>query len=169
MQLDLGGIAKGFSADKALESLKQDGIRIALIDAGGDLRMGDPPPGRKGWLVTLDNSGSGPSRLELADAAIATSGDKYKFYEVEGIRYSHIVDPKTGRGMTDHRQVTVITGKAEAADALATALSVMDIKDGLELINCLDNTEALIRVVIPDPKNFGTNPSTGNSTRKKYY
>jgi FAD:protein FMN transferase len=147
MQLDLGGIAKGFSADKALESLKQDGIRIALIDAGGDLRMGDPPPGRKGWLVTLDNSGCGPSRLELADAAIATSGDKYKFYEVGGIRYSHIVDPKTGMGMTGHRQVTVITGDAETADALATALSVMKIEDGLELINSLDNTEALIRVM----------------------
>ena len=149
MQLDLGGIAKGFSADKALESLEQDGFKIVLIDAGGDLRLGNPPPGRKGWLVTLDNPGGGPARLELADTAIATSGDKYKFYEIAGTRYSHIVDPKTGRGMTDHRQVTVISGDAQTADALATALSVMDIQDGLELINSLDHTESLITVMAP--------------------
>ncbi len=150
MQLDLGGIAKGFSADEALESLEQDGFKIVLIDAGGDLRLGEPPPGQKGWLVNLDNSSPGPSRLELANAAIATSGDKYKFYEIEGTRYSHIVNPKTGRGMTDHRQVTVISGDARTADALATALSVMDIQDGMELVASLDHTESLIMVMDPE-------------------
>lgn len=147
MQLDLGGIAKGYAADQALESLGQDGFSIVLIDAGGDLRLGAPPPGQKGWIITLDSSGDGPSRLLLANAAIATSGDKYKFYEIDGTRYSHIVNPETGRGMTDHRQVTVISEDAMTADALATALSVMDTSEGLELVNSQANTEALILVM----------------------
>jgi thiamine biosynthesis lipoprotein len=146
MLLDLGGIAKGYSADKALESLEADGFSIVLIDAGGDLRMGDPPPGHPGWNITLENSGSGPSRLRMANGAIATSGDKYKYYEIDGISYSHIVNPRTGLGMTDHRQVTVMAEEGMTADALATALSVMDIKEGLNLINSLENTETLIRV-----------------------
>lgn len=167
MQLDLGGIAKGFAADKALKSLKQDGFSMALIDAGGDLRLGDSPPGREGWLITLDSSDNGPSRLQLKNAAVATSGDKYKYYEIEGIRYSHIVNPATGRGMTDHRQVTVISGDAQTADALATALSVMDIQLGLELINSLSNTEALIRVIDSGPGKIpGQNDETENSSGK---
>ena len=154
MQIDLGGIAKGYAADKALESLEQEGFRIILVDAGGDLRLGAPPPGEKGWNITLENSGTGPSRLRLANSAIATSGDKYKYYDIQGTRYSHIVNPANGLGMTDHRQVTVIAVDAQSADALATALSVMDIPDGLALVNSLDDTEALIRVMdskaIPD-------------------
>ena len=165
MQLDLGGIAKGFAADKALKSLKQDGFSMALIDAGGDLRLGDSPPGRAGWLITLDNSGNGPSRLQLKNAAVATSGDKYRYYEIEGIRYSHIVNPATGRGMTDHRLVTVISGDTQTADALATALSVMDIQEGLALIHSLDNTEALIRVMDSGPGKIpGQNDETENSS-----
>lgn len=148
MSLDLGGIAKGFSADKALEILQLKGFNSILIDAGGDLTVGNPPPGEKGWLVTLDFAEGRPA-LRIADTAIATSGDKYKFYDINGIRYSHIVDPHTGLGMTDHRQVTVIAPNGESADALATALSVMDIQAGLDLINSLEKTEALIRVYEP--------------------
>ncbi len=145
MRLDLGGIAKGFSADKAKEILELEGFKSILIDAGGDLSIGNPPPGEKGWLVTLDFAEGRPA-LRIADTSIATSGDKYKFYDINGIRYSHIVNPNTGLGMTDHRQVTVIAPNGESADALATALSVMDIQAGLDLINSLEKTEALIRV-----------------------
>lgn len=146
MQLDLGGIAKGFAADKALAFLADEGFSRVLIDAGGDLRLGDPPPGRDAWLVTIENEEEGRSRLRIHNAAVATSGDKYKYYDIDGIRYSHIVNPETGLGMTDQRQVTVIAGNAQSADALATALSVLDIEEGLGLVDSLEETEALIRV-----------------------
>ena len=143
MLLDLGGIAKGFSADKALALLGESGFNSVLIDAGGDLVLGDPPPGEAGWRVKLDNLPQSPT-LTLSNTAIATSGDSYKFFEIGGVRYSHIVDPATGMGLTGHRQVTVIAANAAAADALATALAVLPVSRGLELVSALEGTEILI-------------------------
>lgn len=149
MQLDLGGIAKGYAADEAFRILSESGLNRSLIDAGGDLRLGDPPPGKQGWLITLENLEEEDSHLYLSNSAIATSGDTYRYFEIDGIRYSHIVDPATGMGMTDHRQVTVLAPNGETADALATALSVMDIQEGLRLVESLEGTEAVIRLTLP--------------------
>jgi len=134
MRLDLGGIAQGYAADRCLEVLRKNGIRQALADAGGDLALGDAPPGETGWAIELPehrvglNSGQAGrtvKTLRLANCGITTSGASYRYLEVEGIRYSHIIDPRTGWGLTHHTLVTVLAPTATDADAWATAISVM--------------------------------------------
>lgn len=147
MRLDLGGIAKGYAVDEALVAIQKRGIRRALVDAGGDIALGDPPPGRTGWrigIARLEADGP-PSRFVLlARAAIATSGDTWQYVEIGGRRYSHIVDPRTGLGLTDHSSVTVVAPKGILADALASAVSVLGPKEGLRLIEETPDTAALI-------------------------
>lgn len=134
MRLDLGGIAQGYAADRCLELLRKNGIRKAMVDAGGDLALGDAPPGECGWSIALPEhrieltsrqAGKMPQTLRLANCGITTSGASYRFLEVEGKRYSHLVDPRTGWGLTHHTLVTVQAPNATSADAWATALSVM--------------------------------------------
>ena len=135
MVLDLGGIAKGYVAEKALMVLGQRGIRSVLVDAGGDLALGDPPPGRKGWRIEIGGL-KHPDLpiLELAHCAVATSGDVEQFVEIEGKRYSHLLDPSTGIGLTTRIQVTVVTPRAMYADSLASALSVLGTERGSKLV-----------------------------------
>lgn len=121
MQLDLGGIAKGYILGQALGVLRQHGAAAALIEAGGDIVLGDPPPGRDGWDIGLDGSDPGP----LSGVAIATSGTGEQFVEIGGVRYAHLVDPRTGLGLTHPAQVTIIGPDPAVADALATALAVL--------------------------------------------
>lgn len=138
MRLDLGGIAKGYVLDEALRVLEQHGLRRALLQAGGDLVVGDPPPGRTGWRVeTTSPSGAGappPQSLLLRRCALATSGDLFQYVEIGGVRYSHIADPRTGLGLTDHSQVSVIARRGITADVLATAISVLGPRDGIALV-----------------------------------
>jgi thiamine biosynthesis lipoprotein len=138
MRLDLGGIAKGYSVDAALKMLLEQGIRRALVAGAGDLAVSGPPPGQRGWrieLAPLDVSNAPPARFVLlAHAALATSGDVFQHVEIEGRRYSHIVDPRTGLGLTDHSLVTVIAPDCATADSLATAVSVLGPEKGLRLI-----------------------------------
>lgn len=127
MKLDLGGIGKGFAADEAARALAQRGARRCLVDVGGDLVARDPPPGRAGWRVAVERAG-GDNReqmIVLANAALATSGDRYQFIEAGGERFSHLLDPRTGLGLTDHQGVTVRAADGATADALASALSVL--------------------------------------------
>jgi thiamine biosynthesis lipoprotein len=138
MSLDLGGIAKGFAADAALGVLAEHGIHAALVDAGGDLALGDAPPNEIGWLVALPDGDS----LRLANAAVATSGDAYRYVEIDGIRYSHVVDPRTGLGVIDAPTVTAIASSATFADALASALTVMDAEAGAALVRSLEGATA---------------------------
>ena len=145
VRLDLGGIAKGYAADAALAVLREHGITRALIDAGGDLVAGDPPPGRDGWAVAVGEDGE---MILLANAAVATSGDAYKFTEVAGVRYSHIVDPRTGLGLTDRSTVTVIASDGMTADALASAVSVLGPDEGVALLECTGRAEG--RVETPE-------------------
>ena len=140
MSLDLGGIAKGFAADAALRVLAEHGIEAALVDAGGDLALGAPPPGEIGWLVALPGGDS----LRLANAAVATSGDAYRYVEIDGIRYSHVVDPRTGLGVIDAPTVTTIAPSATFADALASALPVMDSEAGAALVRSLEGVSARV-------------------------
>jgi thiamine biosynthesis lipoprotein len=129
MRLDLGGIAKGYILQAAVLALADHQIPRALIEAGGDIVAGDPPPGRNGWRVDLPaDAGIDPAFMHraahLSNAALASSGPTFQFVEIGKIRYSHVIDPRQGLGVTDERVVRVIARDAATADALATALSV---------------------------------------------
>jgi thiamine biosynthesis lipoprotein len=137
MLLDLGGIAKGYAADEALAVLRKHGIRRALVDAGGDIVLGDPPPGRPAWRIgvaPLDDDAPPSQFLALANVAVATSGDAWQHVVIDGVRYSHIIDPRTGTGLTDHSSVTVVARDGITADALASAVSVLGPEKGIELV-----------------------------------
>lgn len=127
MKIDLGGIAKGYILQDALEVLRAKGHGIALIEAGGDVVAGDAPPGAAGWSIDVNGAGG---ELEarashLTRAAIATSGNSEQFVEVGGVQYSHVVDPRTGLGLTHQVQVSVIANDGATADAVATAAGVL--------------------------------------------
>lgn len=134
MVLDFGGIGKGYAAQRALDLLRSRGYSIASVDMGGDIAFGDPPSDHpEGWGVEIV-TGIGSNRItHLANCAIATSGDLERFFEYEGIRYSHIIDPRTGYGIRERRAVTVIASDASIADAIASAVSVVG-NDGVEEI-----------------------------------
>jgi len=124
LQLDLGGIAKGFAAGEALSALRALGLPRALVAVSGDLAIGDPPPDKSGWSVQIDRP------LLLHNCAVSTSGDTEQFVEIGGRRYSHIIDPKTGLGLTSRSTVTVLARDGTTADSLATALSVLTPSEG---------------------------------------
>ena len=147
MRLDLGGIAMGYAVDEAMLVLRRLGITRALIDASGDILVSDPPPGKKGWtigVVPLSADGTPSREIELARAAVTTSGDAFQHVEIDGRRYSHIVDPRTGLGLTDQSGVTVIAPDCLSADSLATAVSVLGPEEGLALIAETQGTAAFI-------------------------
>lgn len=148
LRLDLGGIAKGYAGDEVLKVLRKHGITRVLVAASGDIVAGDPPPGRKGWSVAIgslnDPNGKPELFLEVANRGVSTAGDAYQFVEINGVRYSHIVDPKTGMGLTSHSSTTVIAPSGMQADALDSAVSVMGPIKGLEMINKLMGIECLV-------------------------
>jgi thiamine biosynthesis lipoprotein len=150
MLLDLGGIGKGYAADETLRLLKQHGINRALVAAGGDIALGEPPPhaAAPGWTIavaSLDSPAQEPKRyVTLRNAGISTSGDLEQHVDIDGTRYSHIVDPKTGRAKTGRVSVTVIAPDDTTADALATAVCVLGLERGLKLIKSMPQTRALI-------------------------
>ena len=127
MRLDLGGIAKGYILQEALKTLRASGVRAAMVEAGGDVVVGDPPPGQAGWSVFIAGADTATLRRAqaLSNAAVATSGGSEQYVEIAGVRYSHIIDPRTGLGVTGRHIVTVIADDGALADAAATALSVL--------------------------------------------
>lgn len=148
MKLDLGGIAKGYALDAAFKVLESGGLPRALVSGGGDMVVGDPPPGQRGWRIEIapldiPNAPS-PRYAVLTRMALATSGDVFQRLEIEGRRYSHIVDPRTGVGLTDHSLVTVIASDGTTADSLATAASVLGPREGLKLIENTPGAEVVI-------------------------
>ena len=135
MQLDLGGIAKGYAADEALEVLQNHGIDRALVEIGGDVAVSGPPPGQAGWRIRIENAEAGrPADTTLAHAAISSSGDTEQFVEIDGTRYSHVVDPRTGLGLTDRIAVTVVAPSATLSDGLATLLGVLGPERGAAVV-----------------------------------
>ena len=126
MQLDFGAIGKGWIADQALSVLAANGCPSSLVEIGGDLAIGDPPPGRTGWSVgvALGAQASKDSVL-LSNCGVATSGDAEQFLEVGSTRYSHILDPRTGWPLTMRRAVSIVAEDAASADALASAICVL--------------------------------------------
>ncbi|HUF47537.1 MAG TPA: FAD:protein FMN transferase [Vicinamibacterales bacterium] len=126
MRLDLGGVAKGFVLDEALAALRAHGVTQALLEAGGDILAGAAPPGRPGWRVDVPGA-TGPFAARaaaLVEAALATSGRAAQFVDIDGVRYSHVVDPASGIGLTHDVTVHVLAATAATADALATAVGV---------------------------------------------
>ncbi|MEA1985699.1 MAG: FAD:protein FMN transferase [Euryarchaeota archaeon] len=146
MSIVLGGIAKGYAVDKAIESLQTDGIKNGFVNAGGDGRYIGSGPEENPWKVGLQNpykDGDAVSVMNIQDMAVATSGN-YERYFSETAKVSHISDPRTGHSAQDLISSTIIAGSAMDADALATAVFVLGEKQGLEMIERLDNVECLI-------------------------
>ncbi len=201
MQLDLGGIAKGYACDEAQRVMKEQGITSALVEMGGDIVVTGPPPGKKGWNIEVPNA-PGSSKLQvpssnprtpaftvhrspftagasgatvqppvpinhqpstinhsppvtrhpspvtvlsLAHCAVSSSGDTEQFVEIGGVRYSHIVNPKTGLGLTDRIAVTIIAPNGTTSDGLSTAVSVLGAKRGKTLASTFPGTTTYIR------------------------
>jgi len=148
MRLDVGGLGKGFVAQAALDMLEQRGFPIAMVNAGGKIVVGQTLPGKPGWLIGINAPGEKetllPSFLVLKNMAVATSGDIYQYVELNGKRYSHIVDPATGIGLTRRRNVTALAPDGTTADWLATACSVLPWRRSLHLIRKLPGTALLV-------------------------
>jgi FAD:protein FMN transferase len=127
MQLDLGGVAKGYILQSAVETLASQGVPRALVEAGGDIVVGDAPPGRDGWRIDVPGADAAFAARagRLANAAIATSGPAGQHIEIDGVRYSHTIDPRTGMALTSDVTAHVIAADGATADALATALTVL--------------------------------------------
>jgi FAD:protein FMN transferase len=145
-KITLGGIAKGYAIDRAIEVLKENGIEHALVNAGGDMRSIGLKKGTEKWTIALNNPDDPLDYLELFNInnkAIATSGNYERYFDPLK-KYHHIIDPRTGYSSQDIISVTIITDKAVRADALATGVYVLGVTDGLELIEKLDNVEGLI-------------------------
>ena len=147
MRLDLGGIAMGYAVDETVKRLRELGITRVLVDASGDIGVGDPPPGKQGWtiaVIPLSAEGTPSRQILLANAAVSTAGDAFQHVVIDGRRYSHIVDPHTGLGMTDRMGVTVIAPDCLTADGLDTAVAAMGPKAGLALIEKTPGAAAFI-------------------------
>jgi len=125
--LDFGGIAKGYAVDEVAKVLKEMNIGMMLIDGGGDLYAGLPPPGTEGWKVYVPSL---EKNITLREEAIASSGDIFKYLEWDGQRYSHIVDPRTGLGVVDMDVVNIMAPDCMTADALASTIAVLGIDNG---------------------------------------
>ena len=130
MQLDFGGIAKGYLGDQLAQFLRSRNIQSYLIDLGGDLVVGDAPPGKASWKIQVPNL---DTTFMLTNMAIATSGPDYQFFDYKGKRYSHILDPQTGWGISTPFSSTVLAQKGYLADALASAFSLMNRDECLAL------------------------------------
>jgi FAD:protein FMN transferase len=146
VRIDLGGIAKGYAVDRCIELLQHAGIQDALVSAGGDSRVignhrdhpwnvGIRDPRRHDGLVSI---------IPLENAAISTSGDYERFFEENGVRYHHIIDPVTGDSARRLRSASIIASLATDTDALSTSVFVLGVEKGLQLINTLPDTEAIL-------------------------
>lgn len=146
MRLDLGGIGMGYAIDRGMDVLAMHGITSAMIDASGDIAVSGPPPGAAAWMIEVDarvdEDGAGRETLGLVNAAVTTSGDAFQAVEIDGVRYSHVVDPRTGLGVAGPAAVTVIAADCTTADAVATAASVLGPEAGLAFVETVPGAAA---------------------------
>jgi thiamine biosynthesis lipoprotein len=147
MRIGFGGIGKGYAAEMAKKILVKSHVQSGIINASGDLTAWGFQPNGKPWTIGIANPDA-PSNafsyLEIFEKAIATSGNYEKFVTIKGKKYSHTIDPKTGLPITGIKSVTVIANNAEFADAMATPIAVMGIKNGLFLVNQIPNLHCII-------------------------
>lgn len=155
MQLDVGAVAKGYAVGKLCEFLKERGITSAIVSAGGNVQtMGTRADGTP-WRVGIQNPDTSSKNvylhaLRLEDMSLVTSGTYQRFYTVDGIRYHHIINPDTLAPWNEYQAVTILCGDSALADALSTAVFNMPLEQGRELIESLEDTEAIW--VMPDGK-----------------
>lgn len=147
ISFDLGGIAKGYAAQKVLNFLTINGIESALVDAAGNMAASKNPPENKHWKIAIELPSNSKNieyqLLNINNFAISTSGDAFQYIIINGKRYSHILNPKTGLGIRNGRQVTIICNDAMKADWLSTALCILPLKKGL-LLAKKENAQAFI-------------------------
>ncbi|HKB44601.1 MAG TPA: FAD:protein FMN transferase [Chitinophagaceae bacterium] len=147
MRIGFGGIGKGYAAERAKIILQKNGVRSGVVNAAGDLVAWGLQPGGKPWTIGIadPNAARQPfSYLNITDMAIATSGNYEKFVMIDGKKYSHTIDPKTGLPVTGIKSVTIICSNAEIADAMATPVMIMGIKIGLDMINQMKGIGCII-------------------------
>ncbi|MEO6915118.1 MAG: FAD:protein FMN transferase [Chitinophagaceae bacterium] len=150
MRLDLGGIAKGETAQRAIDFLKASGYPFSMIDAGGDIVAGAVPEGIPCWKIGINYPGANtilPKRLCISGISVTTSGDLYQYLEVNGKKYSHIIDPRNGRALTRSRNVTVIAPRGADADWLTKACSILSVKRSMKLVASYPGAELQIAVL----------------------
>lgn len=147
MRLDLGGIAKGYAAEQALYVLKRLGLPKSLVGAAGDVAIGDAPPGRPGWTMAFETPGSPAGTngiyVRLCNQRVSTSGDTYRFVEIDGKRYSHIIDPWTGLGQTRRIEASVISNDGMTADTMALVVCVLGPEKGFKLVDAMPGAAAI--------------------------
>lgn len=138
MRIGFGGIGKGYAAEMARRLLIQRGVKSGVVNAAGDLTVWGYQPNGKPWTIGIADPGSAKhpfSYLDITDMAVATSGNYEKFVVIDGKRYSHTIDPKTGLPVHGIKSVTIMSPNAEIADAMATPVMIMGIRVGLDLVN----------------------------------
>ena len=147
MQLDFGGIGKGAAADEGLRVLRRQGHSRSLVAVAGDIAAGDPPPARDGWTIAVATRSTDTASefVSIENAAISTSGDSEQFVEIGGVRYSHILDPRTGAGLVGAPIVSVIAPSGAVADALATAICVTGAARAPDLTGRFEGAACLVR------------------------
>lgn len=146
MRIDLGGIAKGHAVDRGIQILRARGITRAMVNAGGDTRVIGDRFGQP-WVIGIrhpDRAGEVVLRIPLVDAAFSTSGDYERYFDEDGVRYHHILDPKTGRSPHEVRSVTVIASTATRTDGLTKTVFILGPEEGLAFINGLEDADAII-------------------------
>ena len=146
MRIGFGGIGKGYAAERAKKILRDAGVQSGIVNASGDLTTWGFQPDGKPWSIGIVNpnfSGKIFSYLDVTDMAVATSGNYEKFIMINGNKYSHTINPRTGLPVRGIKSVTIITPNAEIADAMATPVTIMGIKAGLDMINQIKDIEAI--------------------------
>ena len=147
MRIGFGGIGKGYAAEKAKYLLQQMGIENGIVNAAGDLTAWGYQPNGKPWTIGIADPNvtrNAFSYLELTNTSIATSGNYEKYVMIDGKKYSHTIDPKSGYPVSGIKSVTIISPNAEIADAMATPVMIMGIRVGLDMINQLNGIECII-------------------------
>jgi len=147
MRIGFGGIGKGYAAEMAKKVMKAEGVESGVVNASGDLTAWGVQPGGKKWTIGIvkpDSSHEVFSKMEITDLSVATSGNYEKFVVIDGKKYSHTINPRTGLPVTGIKSVTIITTNAEIADAMATPVTIMGVNTGLDLINQMKDIEAII-------------------------
>jgi len=150
MRIDLGGIGKGYAVDRGIDILKARGITHALVTAGGDSRIIGDRMGRP-WLVAIrhpDNPSKVVTRIPLRDSAVSTSGDYERYFDEDGVRYHHIIDPRTGHSASKVRSATILAPTATQTDGMSKTAFVLGAEKALEIINRMPEYDAVF--VLPE-------------------
>jgi thiamine biosynthesis lipoprotein len=147
MRIGFGGIGKGYAAEKAKWTMKSKGVESGIVNASGDMTTWGLQPNGKPWTIGIANPNAKEkifSFMNITDMAVATSGNYEKFIMVNGKKYSHTINPKTGLPIRGIKSVTILSPNAEIADAMATPVMIMGIRAGLDMINQINDLEAIV-------------------------